>query len=108
MDKLSLKEQVEIIRQAFGYINQFHNETFVIKIDGTLINNPLFPILIKDLVLLHKMGIRIILVPGAKTRIDEILETYKIKCRTVNGIRISSLKQYHLSRWRRLMYRVRS
>lgn len=89
MDKSKLKEQVEIIRQAFGYINQFKNETFVIKIDSFLISHPIFPILIKDLVLLHKMGIRIVIVPGARTRIDEVLEMYKIDCKTVNGIRIS-------------------
>jgi amino-acid N-acetyltransferase len=90
MEKSKLKEQVEIIRQAFGYINQFKNETFVIKIECSLITNPLFPILIKDLVLLHRMGIRIILVPGARTRIDEILSTYNIKCETINGIRVST------------------
>jgi hypothetical protein len=57
MDKSKLKEQSEIIRQAFGYIDRFKNELFVIKIDDILISNPLFPILIKDLVLLHRMGI---------------------------------------------------
>ncbi len=90
MDKIKLKEQVEIIRQAFGYINRFKDETFVIKIDSALISNDLFPVLIKDLVLLHRMGIKIILVPGARTRIDEILQTYKVECPTVNGVRISS------------------
>lgn len=89
MDKSKLKEQSEVIRQAFGYIDRFKNELFVIKIDDILISNPLFPILIKDLVLLHHMGIRIILVPGARTRIDEILKTYNVCCSTVNGIRIS-------------------
>jgi amino-acid N-acetyltransferase len=90
MEKSKLKEQVEIIRQAFGYITQFKNETFVIKIESALITNPFFPILIKDLVQLHRMGIRIILVPGARTRIDEILSNYNIQCDTINGIRIST------------------
>lgn len=89
MDKSKLKEQSEVIRQAFGYIDRFKNELFVIKIDDILISNPLFPILIKDLVLLHRMGIRIILVPGARTRIDEVLKTYNVSCSTINGIRIS-------------------
>lgn len=89
MDKSKLKEQSEVIRQAFGYIDRFKNELFVIKIDDNLISNPLFPILIKDLVLLHRMGIRIILVPGARTRIDEVLKTYNVSCSTINGIRVS-------------------
>ncbi len=89
MDKRALKEQVEIIRQAFGYINRFKDQTFVIKIDGSLLTHTFFPVLIKDLVLLHQMGIRIVVVPGAKQRIDEVLATYKIRCTTVKGIRVS-------------------
>jgi amino-acid N-acetyltransferase len=90
MDKQKLKEQVETIRQAFSYINRFQDTTFVIKIEGSLINNPFFPILIKDIALLHHMGIRIVLVPGAKNRIDEILKTYGIRFDVANGIRIST------------------
>ncbi len=90
MDKQKLKEQVETIRQAFSYINQFQGKTFVIKIEGSLISHPYFPILIKDISLLHQMGIRIVLVPGAKNRIDEILRTYGMRYDVVNGIRIST------------------
>ena len=90
MDKQHLKEQVETIRQAFGYINRFKNRTFVIKIESSLITHPFFSLLIKDISLLHHIGIRIAIVPGAKTRIDEVLATYGIHCRTVDTIRISS------------------
>jgi amino-acid N-acetyltransferase len=89
MDKQKLKEQVETIRQAFGYINRFKDRTFVIKIESSLLGNPYFPVLIKDISLLHHLGIRIALVPGAKTRIDEVLATYGITCETVDNIRIS-------------------
>ncbi|NLD98957.1 MAG: amino-acid N-acetyltransferase [Fibrobacter sp.] len=90
MDKSKLKEQSDIIRQAFGYIDRFKDEIFVIKIDDALLTNPLFPILIKDLVLLQRVGIRIILVPGARTRIDEVLSTYNVSYSTVKGIRVST------------------
>ncbi len=89
MDKQVLKEQVEIIRQAFGYINQFKGETFVIRIDSALISSALFPLFIKDVVLLHRMGIDVVLVPGARERIDEVLSKYDIKCKSVNGVRVS-------------------
>jgi amino-acid N-acetyltransferase len=89
MDKSILKEQVEIIRQTFGYINQFKGRTFVITIESSLVSHALFPVFIRDLVLLHRMGINIILVPGARERIDEILKKYNVKCKTVNGVRIS-------------------
>jgi len=90
MEKKRFKEQVEIIRESFGYINRFKNETFVIKIDNALITHPSFPILIADLVLLHRMGIHIILVPGTKNRIDEILEIFHVNSSIVNDIRITS------------------
>ncbi len=89
MDTHKLKEQVETIRQAFGYINRYQGKTFVLKIEGSLIDNPCFPILIKDMVLLHRMGIRIVLVPGARDRINEVLKTFDQECRMVNGVRIS-------------------
>ena len=90
MDRTKLKEHAEAIRQAFGYINRFKNETFVIKIDSGLISNSLFPVFVRDLVLLRQMGIRIIIVPGARTRIDNVLATYGVECVTVNGVRVSS------------------
>jgi amino-acid N-acetyltransferase len=45
---------------------------------------------ILDISILHHIGIRVILVPGAKTRIDEVLATYGIECETVDNIRIST------------------
>jgi amino-acid N-acetyltransferase len=92
MDKqkqIKLKEQAESIRQAFGYVDRFKNETFVIKIDSALIANPLFPVLIRDIVLLRRIGIRIVLVPGSRVRIDEVLSAYKIECPYVDGVRVS-------------------
>ena len=61
-----MKEQVDLIREAFGYIHRFQGKTFVIKIDYSIISHPFFPILVKNLVHLNKMGIRIVLIPGAK------------------------------------------
>jgi amino-acid N-acetyltransferase len=86
-----LEEQVDSIRQTFDYIREFRGATFVIKIDSTIIQDSnTFPILIRDIVLLHTAGIKIILVPGTKKRIDEILTHFNISCKTVDGRRIST------------------
>lgn len=90
MDMQKLKDQVETIREAFGYVDRFRGETFVLKVDDALLGDPFFPGLIRDVVLLHRMGIRIALVPGARKRIDEILTQYGIECRTVRGVRVST------------------
>ena len=73
IDLLSLPDQVDTIRTAFRYINRFKGHTFVIRIEGSLLDHALFPLLVKDIVLLKRMGIKIALVPGARKRIDEIL-----------------------------------
>ncbi|HEQ72200.1 MAG TPA: amino-acid N-acetyltransferase [Spirochaetia bacterium] len=89
MDLTSLQDQVDTIRTAFSYIGRFKGQTFVIRLEGSLLGHPLFPLLVKDIVLLKRMGIRIILVPGARKRIDEILATYNIVCQTVGNIRVT-------------------
>jgi len=89
MDTTTLNVQVETIRQTFGYLNRFRGKTFVIKIDSSCIFSEYFPILIRDIVLLHEMDIKVIVVPGARIRIDEVLNTYDISCTTCNGTRIS-------------------
>ena len=87
---MTLSGQVELIRQAFGYVSQFRGKLFVIKIDTDIIMDPLFPVLVSDLALLHRLGIRIAIVPGSQTRIDEILTKYGIQWKVVGGVRIST------------------
>jgi amino-acid N-acetyltransferase len=85
----SLQDQVDTIRTAFRYINRFKGHTFVIRIEGSLLENSFFPLLIKDIVLLKKMGIKIALVPGARQRIDELLAAASIICPTIGGVRVT-------------------
>ena len=84
------KEQIDLIREVFNYSHRFRGSVFVIKIDYQIIDHPLFPALVKDLALLHQTGIRMIIIPGAKARIEEVLTRYGIKTKTVDGVRIST------------------
>lgn len=90
MDSDKLKEQVELIRQVFEYVQLFKGKTIVLKIDGSVMIHPFLPMLVKDLVLLHRQGIQIVLVPGAKERINDVLSRYNIPWETVKGTRIST------------------
>lgn len=83
-------ESVRAIRELFGYLRRYQGQTFVIKIDDALLKRPLFPLLVRDIVLLHETGIRVVLVPGAKTSIDAVLAKYAVKTRAVNGLRVTS------------------
>jgi amino-acid N-acetyltransferase len=90
MDSDKLKEQVELIRQVFEYVQLFKGKTIVLKIDGSVMNHSFLPMLVKDLVLLHRQGIQIVLIPGAKERINDVLTRYNIPWETIKGIRIST------------------
>jgi len=81
---------IQAIREVFGYLRRYHDQVFVIKIDDALMERPLFPLLVRDIVLLHETGIRIILVPGAKHSIDAVLAKYGEKTRAVGGVRVTS------------------
>ncbi len=90
MNNNLLQEQVATIRQSFGYVREFKDAIFVIKIDSTLMKDPYFPIFIRDVVLLHNAGIKVVLIPGTRVRIDEILSSFTIPYHSVEGVRIST------------------
>ena len=84
------KEQIDLIREVFHYSHRFQGAVFVIKIDYQIIDHPLFPGLVKDLALLHQIGIKMVIIPGAKARIDEVLGRYGIETDMADGVRIST------------------
>ena len=81
--------QVDLVREAFHYKSRFDGSTMVFKIDYPVTLNPLFPSLVKDLALLSLTGFRVIIVPGAKEWIDEVLKEYHIVSRYNGTLRIT-------------------
>ena len=81
---------VDLIREVFRYTQAFQGTTFVLQIDDGVLGEPSSAVLIRDLVLLHRTGIRVVLVAGARSRIDDILERYDIHCDRRDGVRIST------------------
>jgi amino-acid N-acetyltransferase len=90
MEQDALREHVDTIRETFSYLRQFRGTTFVVKIDCAVMNAPLFSVLVKDLALLHEAGIRVIIMPSAKERIDEVLGTYAVPYQVIKGVRVTS------------------
>ena len=84
-----IREQVDLIREVFAYTERFRGSTFVIKISNDIIDHPDFPQHARDLALLHKSGIRIVIIPGARKRIDEVLDRFGAEKEFVDGIRVS-------------------
>ena len=78
------------IREVFGYMDRFKGQLFVLKIEDGLMDHPLFPVLMRDIALLHKAGIRIIIVPGTRNSIDAQLNAWEIESKFEGGVRLTS------------------
>lgn len=89
MTESGMHEQIDQIREIFAYTERFRGKTFVINIANSIIEHPGFPQLAGDLALLHKAGIRTVIVPGARERINDVLERYGIHPCFKDGIRIT-------------------
>ena len=68
-------QKADNIRGVIRYLKKFKNATIVIYLDDKLFDSPLFSSHIKDIALLHDSGLKVVIVPGAKKRIDEVLES---------------------------------
>ena len=84
-----IQEKAERIRDVIRYISKFKNAAVVIHLDDRVIDSPLFSSHIRDISLLHEAGLRVIIVPGAKERIDNNLTEAKIPWKNKNGSRIT-------------------
>ena len=66
-------EYVHWFRHSAPYINAHRNKTFVIMFDGAAVQHDNFKHIIHDIALLHSLGIRLILVHGARPQINQNL-----------------------------------
>jgi amino-acid N-acetyltransferase len=82
--------QMNLIREVFHYQSRFDGATMVFKVDFPVTEEKTFPYLMKDIALLVRSGIRVVIVPGAKEWIDAVLEKYNIVTDYCQNERITS------------------
>jgi amino-acid N-acetyltransferase len=83
------RQFVTWFRQASPYINAFRGRIFVITFGGECVADPAFAGLIHDIALLNSLGVRLVLVHGARPQIEERLRERGAEIRYVNGLRIT-------------------
>ena len=83
-------EVAGFIREVFGYITRFKGQLFILKLEHSLLDHPLFPVLIRDIPLLHKLGVKILIVPGTRKSIDRQLKAWEISSEFHNGVRLTN------------------
>ena len=91
MNQISNKK-AENIRDVIRYLKKFHNALIVIYLDDKTIGSSLFSSHIRDIALLHQAGLKVVIIPGARTRIDEVLQGEKIEWTYKDNIRITNDK----------------
>ena len=92
MQEISRNQKAQNIRSVIRYINKFKNAVLVIYLDDEVINSPLFSSHIRDIAIIHQAGIKVILVPGSKKRIDQVLTDFNFSWNYKNNIRITAEK----------------
>ena len=88
----SSNKKAENVRDVIRYLKKFHNALIVIYLDDKTISSALFSSHIRDIALLHEAGLKVVIIPGARTRIDEVLEGAKIDWTYKNNIRVTNDK----------------
>jgi len=84
------KDFVQWFRSAAPYIHAHRGKTFVLHFEGQLINDDHFPHLIHDIALLNSLGIRMVIVNGARQQIEDLLLERKLKTQFVREFRVTS------------------
>ncbi len=80
---------VDWFRSSSPYIHAHRGRTFVVVFGGEAVADDAFPHLIHDIALLHGLGIRLVLVHGARPQIERRLQMQGARMRYINGLRVT-------------------
>ncbi len=84
-----MPEYVNWLRHASPYINAHRDCTFVVMLPGDGVEHPNFGNIVHDLVLLHSLGVRLVLVHGSRPQIESRLADRGLTPHYHRGMRIT-------------------
>lgn len=76
-------------RSVAPYVNAFRGKTFVVAFGGEVVADGKFVELVHDLNLLASLGVRLVLVHGARPQIEARLQEQKLQTDYVRGMRVT-------------------
>lgn len=83
-------QRAEVLTQALPYIQKYYNKTVVIKYGGNaMINEELKQQVMQDIVLLHLIGVKVVLVHGGGPEITDMLSKIGKESVFVDGLRVT-------------------
>ncbi|MBA4290713.1 MAG: amino-acid N-acetyltransferase [Pseudomonas sp.] len=84
-----MHDHVNWLRHASPYINAHRDCTFVVMLPGEGVDHPNFGNIVHDLVLLHSLGVRLVLVHGSRPQIEARLASNGLTPRYHRSLRIT-------------------
>ena len=83
-----VEHRAKVLAEALPYIQKFNGKTVVIKYGGNaMISDELRQAVISDIILLHLVGIRVVVVHGGGPEITDMLKKIGKESRFVDGLR---------------------
>lgn len=82
-------EYVKWFRNSAPYINAHRGKTFVLMFGGEAVADPNFANIIHDIALLNSLGVKLVLVHGARPQIEERAKLRGVVSRFVDDVRIT-------------------
>lgn len=91
MDKhFSNAQRAEVLTQALPYIRDYNGKVLVVKYGGNaMVNQTLKEQVMEDIVLLHLIGVKVVLVHGGGPEISEMMEKLGKEPKFVDGLRVT-------------------
>ncbi len=80
---------VASIRQAAPYVQAHHGSTVVLMFGGEAVEDESFDCLVNDIALIQTLGIRLVLVHGARPQIEQRLKQRKAAIHYINALRVT-------------------
>ena len=82
-------QYVKWFRHSSPYINAHRGKTFVLMLEGDAIVDDNFAHIVQDIALLNSLGVRLVIVHGARPQIDQALNVLNIKSQFHGELRIT-------------------
>ncbi|KLV01619.1 N-acetylglutamate synthase [Photobacterium aquae] len=96
--KLRSTALVKGFRQSAPYLNAHVGKTIVIMLGGEAIAHPNFPHIVNDIALLNSLGLRIVLVYGARPQITALAEQCHCPTPYHKGVRITDQRTLEIAK----------
>lgn len=86
---LSHHDSIKLFRNSAPYINSHRGKTFVLMFGGEAVEDQNFANIIHDIALLNSLGVRLVLVHGARPQIDQRIALRGVEKRFHNNVRLT-------------------